>query len=494
MRNVSLYGTDPAVVYRGERLSWSGLAERAFRAANALLGEGVRRGDRIGVLQANSPEIFELAFAAALVGAAVVPISPLSVTAEVRYITADAGLRLAFAEDQHPAAPGFGSTPVVRTGHRDYAAFRDAASPLEPEQREQPGDAVLQLYTSGTTGRPKGVVLSQQAMIQNGLSVQLSQRLRHEDVYLTATPLAHAGSGTRIFSLAIDGMCQVILRKFSPDAFFDAIEQQRVTTTLLVPTMLRAILDSPRLDTADLTSLRFIVYGAAPTALDLITEACQRLPCGLLQGYGLTEGNPALTVLTPEEHRRFAADRRLQARLTSAGRPVPGTRFRVANPDAEPPGVGELQVRSTKAMTEYWRDPDRTRAAFPDGWLATGDLGWIDDDGFVYIVDRQKDMLISGGLNVYPSEIERVLRAVPNVRDVAVVGVPHDHWGETPVAYVVDDGDDEMPALLRQACDDQLARYKRPNRIVRVGSLPRTETGKVMKRSLREQAIADAGA
>lgn len=493
LRNVELYGRDRAVVCGESVTTWSELAARVCRLANRLAAEGLGRGSRLAVLQRNGPEIVEIYEAAAMLGAVVVPVSERLTHNEVAYVVGDSQVQLAFVEAGHPALGAFDALRVVETRSLGYAAFVDEGDASEPPSHEEPDDPVLQLYTSGTTGRPKGAVVSQAAMVQHGLTIQLSQRLRHEDVFLTTTPLTHAASGTRVFSLTIDGMTHVILERFSPEAFVDAVERHRATTTLVVPTMLQDILDSPAFNRDRLSSLRFIVYGAAPAPAPLVERALAELPCGLLHGYGLTEGAPGLASMDADEHRVFAADPALRYRLGSIGRPIPGVRFKVVGDDGAqvaPGEVGELLVRSTKSMLGYWQKPDATAETIRDGWLATGDVGHQDADGYLFLVDRKKDMLISGGLNVYPSEIERVLVEDADVREVAVVGLDDPRWGEVPIAFVV------APALaggverLGAVCKEQLAGYKQPRRIVIVDALPRNETGKVLKGVLREWARA----
>lgn len=495
LRNVELYAHDRAVVFGEQVLTWADLATNAMRLADALAGVGIRRGDRIAALQGNSPELCEIAYAAALLGAVLVPISPRLTIDEVSFVISDAQVVRAFVETGHPSMAAFDGLPVVETRSSGYDGFRDSGRAVEPATRGTADDVVLQLYTSGTTGRPKGALLTQRAMVQNGLTIQLSQRLTHDDVFLSATPLTHAAAGTRIFSLGIDGMTLVILERFSAEAFFETVARCGVTTTILVPTMLRDVLESPALANADLHSLRFIVYGAAPTPESLIRAAVERLPCGLVQGYGLTEGCPALTIFTAEEHIRFTADPALSHRLRSIGRPVPSVRMRVVGDDGTPLArgeTGEIQVRSTKSMLGYWREPEKTAATFIDGWLLTGDVGMQDEGGYVFLVDRKKDLLISGGFNVYPSEIERVLVSDPGVREAAVVGLPHDRWGEVPAAFVVLTGDVDVAggvegarSRLAALCRTQLADYKQPNSITVLDALPRNETGKIKKDALR---------
>jgi acyl-CoA synthetase (AMP-forming)/AMP-acid ligase II len=492
-RNADLYGDERAVVFAGRSLTWAELTERVARLANRLAAEGIGRGSRIAVLQRNGPEVIEIFQAAAMLGATVVPVSQRLTASEAGYIVDDAAVGFAFVEADHPAGGAFAEIPTIptRTG-RGYDDFVSEGDSCEPPSAETPDDPMLLLYTSGTTGRPKGAVLTQAAMIQNGLTTQLSQRLTHDDVFLTTTPLTHAAAGTRVFSLAVDGITHVILERFTVEGFLAAVEEYRVTTTILVPTMLRDVVEHEAFDPARLASLRTVLYGAAPTPADLVERALEAIPCGIVHAYGLTEGCPALTIMTADEHRRFRDTPGLRHRLASIGRPVTGVRVQVVGEDGrrvKANEIGELLVRSTKAMVGYWNRPEETAAVDVDGWLATGDVGYQDEDGYLFLVDRKHDMLISGGLNVYPSEIERVLRSAHGVRDAAVVGVPHGRWGEVPVAFVVPatPGGDPSAAAGR-ACRDQLAGYKQPKAILAVDALPRNETGKVTKAVLQEWA------
>jgi acyl-CoA synthetase (AMP-forming)/AMP-acid ligase II len=303
-----------------------------------------------------------------------------------------------------------------------------------------------------------------------------------EDVFLTCTPLTHAAGGTRVFSLAVGGITQVILPAWSASAFFAEVARRRVTVTVLVPSMLRDIAWDPQLNDADLSSLRLIVYGAAPTPADVRAAALARIPTGFLHSYGISEGCPALTALGPEEHVAAMADPALAHRLQSVGRPVPGVRFRIVDEgghEVQTGAAGEIQIRNAKRMTGYSR-PEDERGLWRDGWMASGDVGYVDADGYLYIVARKKEMIISGGFNVYPSEVELVLLQHQFIREAAVVGVPHARWGETPAAFLVTSGDVDDGELL-DLCRAQLARYKHPTSFIRVDALPRNETGKILK-------------
>jgi acyl-CoA synthetase (AMP-forming)/AMP-acid ligase II len=499
-RNTELYGRRPAVVFAGRETTWAAFQERVFRLANRLRADGVAHGDRVAILQGNGPEIGELAFATALLGAVMVPVSSRSAPAEAAYVFEDAEVVRVFAGEPHAALADGAGVPVVLTRSPEYEAYVAGGDAEEPPAAERADDVAVQLYTSGTTGRPKGALHTQRTMIVNGITTAHSQGIAHGDVFLAATPLTHAAAATRVYSLAFDGMTMVIQERFEPDAFLDAIARHGVTTTIVVPAMLRALLAEPALDTADLGTLRLLVYGAAPTPRPLIEEAMRRLPCGFLHAYGLTEGCPALTALGVAEHRLAASDPAAAGLLDSIGTPVTGVRISVGEPgSARRPGdAGELWVRSDKNMAGYWKRPEATAEVLRDGWLATGDVARADEHGRLYLVDRAKDVVISGGLNVYPSEIERVLTASGRVAEVSVIGVEDDRWGEVPVAFVVPRADALDAAELRRVCELELARYKVPAEFVPLDRLPRNETGKILKRELRDrwmsrEAVVDGG-
>lgn len=488
MRAADLYGRELATACGEQTLSWSQLAQRAMRAAAWLRESGVGRGDHVIVLCDNRLEVSEIAFALATLGAVMVPLSPIVAADEIAYIRADADVAVGLSPPGLSELAGQAGGRWLTIGDAGYEASIGSGSFSEPPFDERPGDPILQFYTSGTTGRPKGVLMSQAALLVHALNSVVSQGLHHDDVYLTCTPLTHAAGGTRIFTLALEGIAHVILPRWSPAAFFAEVARRRVTSAVLVPSMLRDLVWDAGLDDADLTSLRLIVYGAAPTPPDIQHAALTRIPAGFLHSYGISEGCPALTVLTPAEHERALADPDSRHLLRSVGRPVPGVRFRIVDPAGDETAVGEtgeIHVRNAKAMLGYFNRPEENAAVWRDGWMATGDAGYVDEAGYLYIVGRLKEMIISGGLNVYPAEVERVLLEHPSVREVAVVGVPDPRWGETPAAFVVLGdavNDDELVAH----CRTRLARYKLPSSFSRVDELPRTETGKVLKARLAE--------
>jgi acyl-CoA synthetase (AMP-forming)/AMP-acid ligase II len=486
-RNARLYADREAVaIVGGARLTHRQVRDRATRMASGLAAAGVGRGDRIGLVADNGVVYFDLYLAAAYLGAAVVPVNTHLTPPEIAYVLghAEPVVTLADPEYRDRVPPPYDTVIVGSDAYDELIA-----APARPDLAglADDRDTALIIYTSGTTGRPKGVCLSQHALVFNGITLALVQGFTPDEVMLSMTPLYHAATGTRITTMLVDGQRHVVLPKFDAETCLETLEREGVTTTVAVPTQLRRIIESPSLRSTDLSRLRLLVYGAAPTAVPLIERALAELPCGFYQGYGLTEATTNLTGLLPSDHRGPDAN---PARLASCGRAVPGVDLRICDDDGAPlPAgeVGEIRVRTDKLMTGYWRDEDATRAAIVDGWLRTGDLGTMDHEGYVTIVGRAKDMLISGGVNVYPSEIEAVLQRQPGVADVAVVGRPDDEWGEVPVAFVLPGpGAVVDPERLAAACRDQLAPMKIPREIRVVDDLPRTATGKIRKVELRD--------
>ncbi|GEL27050.1 acyl-CoA synthetase [Pseudonocardia sulfidoxydans NBRC 16205] len=488
-RSAWLYPDHAAVaVVGGPAVSYFELHRRALALAEFLRSRGIRRGDRIALLADNGLVYFDLVTAAAAVGAAVVPISTKLVGDEIRFIVADSAPALGVADDRHVgdlrAAAG-SEFPLLTVDDDEYVRAV-SGPPLERAHTDKvdESDTALILYTSGTTGRPKGVCLSQRALTSNGLTLCLVQRQRPTDVFMTTTPLYHAAAGTRVVSMLTDGQTHVVLPSFDVPGFLDAVREHRVTSTVLVPTQLQRILDAPELDVADLSSLRLIVYGAAPSAAGLAARAMTRLGVGMYQGYGLTEATTNLTALLPEDHTDG-----VPGRLDSCGRPVPGVMLELRNDAGEPVPVGqpgEIWVRADKIMSGYWNAPELTAEVMRDGWLCTGDLARLDEAGYLYIVGRSKEMLISGGVNVYPREIERVLELHPAVVEAAVVGVPDDRWGEVPVAFVQTAGPGVVTVEeLLSLCEAHLSRIKRPTAVHVMRELPRTAVGKVRKVDLQ---------
>lgn len=494
-RDAHLHAAKPAVVIvGGTTLTYAELRRRASGLAGSLEALGVGRGDRVVVMAGNSTTPFETYLACALLGAAAVPINTRLTLPEIEYIVGDADPVAAIADPEDAellskAVPA--DVVTVATDDAEYDRMLRAEEPGDLERRADEHDVALIIYTSGTTGTPKGVCLSHRALTFNAVTMAIAQRFRPDDVFLSMTPIYHAATGTRVSSMLVDGQTHVVLPSFDAAEALRVIEEHRVTMTIAVPTQLRRMLDEPSFDPERLQSLRLLVYGAAPTGLPLIRRAMTELPCGLYQGYGLTEGTTNLSGLLPEDHQLDTPDER----LASAGRPVVGVTLSIRDDKGQPVPVGErgeIWVRTDKVMNGYWQKPEATAEVLVDGWLRTGDVGRVDGDGYLSIVDRAKDMLISGGVNVYPSEIEAVLRGWTGFTDVAVIGAPDEEWGEVPIAFVMLEGGATLDeAAVRAFCRERLAGLKVPKAIHVIDEFPRTATGKIRKVELRTLTPAD---
>jgi long-chain acyl-CoA synthetase len=381
---------------------------------------------------------------------------------------------------------------VPLDGFDDWLDAHADADPPDPGFEPGPDDVVIQLYTSGTTGLPKGVMITGRNITTVLVEADKVFHIGADTVSLVAMPLFHIG-GT---GWALGGMSRgghsVILRDIDPAAMLALVEKHRITETFVVPAVLMFVLATPELASTDVSSLRTVFYGAAPVSEDLLTKSMEALGCDFAQVYGLTETTGAITSLLPEDHDPRGPRSRL---LQSAGRALPHVELRVVDPESGgelPVGsVGEIWTRSGQNMAGYWNKPDATREVLSEaGWFRTGDAGWVDADGYVFLHDRIKDMIVSGGENVYPAEVENALLSHAAVADAAVIGVPDDRWGETVKAIVVRTpdapaDDAELAADIIAATRERLAHYKCPTSVDFVEVLPRNPTGKILKRELR---------
>jgi long-chain acyl-CoA synthetase len=491
-RDARSYAERTAVaVVGGGSWSYRELFDRIRRIASGLAARGIRRGDRVALIADNGVSFFDVFLSCAYLGAIAAPVNTKLTATEANYVLGDAEPALIILDGPYASLAGQAGVPVLDVQSNEYYALLKHEVVESSLRSAAETDVAMLLYTSGTTGRPKGVCLSQRALTTNALTLGVAQQLTTDDVFMTTTPLYHAAAGTRVSSMLLDGQTHVVLPQFDIDTFLHAMQHYRVTTTVLVPTQLQRMLDSPTLGDVDLSSLRLLVYGAAPAAQKYVRRAIAELGCDLYQGYGLTEAVTNLTALGPADHRR--ADEQL---LSSCGRPVPGVAISIQGPDGrELPDdeVGEVCVRTDKIMTGYWRNDEATREAIVDGWLRTGDLARYDEAGYLFIAGRSKDMLISGGVNVYPAEIEAVLNSHDSIIDAAVIGIENDEWGEVPVAFIV-----ARPGVRLERSDvaewaaSRLARAKQPRYIAIVNDLPRTTSGKIHKPALRQHLTPDS--
>ncbi|MGD0394739.1 MAG: long-chain-fatty-acid--CoA ligase [Acidimicrobiales bacterium] len=489
----------PMLTEGAVRLTWSEVFDRAKRVSHALAEAGVSAGDRVAFVDRNCIEYFEVFFGCALLGAVSVSVNWRLAPAEMAAIIEDARAPVVFFGPDYAAAVKELTPEVtcvktwVPLDHFDQ--WRDGTGPAEapdPGFRPGPDDVVTQLYTSGTTGLPKGVMIS-----GRNISCILTQadqvfHIGADTVSLVAMPLFHiGGTGWALCGMSRGGH-SVILRDMDPAAALRLIEEHRVTEAFVVPAVLMFLLATPELATADVRSLRTIFYGASPISEDVLVRSMSALGCDFAQVYGLTETTGAITSLMPSDHDPDGPRARL---LRSAGRPFDHIEVRIvdaASGGTLPVGeVGEVWTRSDQNMLGYWNRPEETAAILSDdGWFRTGDAGWLDAEGYLFLHDRIKDMIVSGGENIYPAEVENALLAHPSVADAAVIGVPDDRWGETVKAVVVRSPDaskdDEGLALdIIAATRSRLAHYKCPTSVDFVDGLPRNPSGKVLKRELR---------
>lgn len=474
--------------------------DRVLRLANALKSElGVERSDRFALMATNSAQYVEL-YHAAFLGAGVInPLNLRLAGKELDYIIRDSGTEVAFVDAmfaehlQRALAESDGDSPlrhVVLIGEGDvphdvtYEDLIAAGSPDEPEEPEE-DDPVVLMYTGGTTGLPKGVLLDQRAEMLNLYHVAAVQQFDPSQIYLHQTPLFHAASMAGVLGITSAGATSVTIPLFDPAKVLELIERHQVTQTVMVPTMIAMVLNHPEFRPERLHSLRLLTYGASPmpaATLDRLMELYPDLE--ISQGYGMTECSSVLTFLRAEDH-RAGGDR-----LRSAGRPVPGVVLSIQDPDGNllPSGqAGEVCARAGNFMREYWNKPEATEEVFAEGWYHTGDAGYLDDRGYLFLVDRVKDMIVTGGENVYSAEVENAISTHAAVLQVAVIGIPHDTWGETVHAIVVlKPGAEATEADIIEHARQSIAGYKLPKSVeFRTDPLPLSGAMKVLKKDLR---------
>ncbi|RBP66061.1 fatty-acyl-CoA synthase [Brevibacterium sanguinis] len=485
-RQATDYDEKTAITFTGVDYSYTQIHERTLACAADLLARGLRRGDRVAYLGPNHPAAVVVMLACLRLGMIFIPLNWRLAAAELDYQVTNAEVsRLFVAPELAETAAGLTAAVAQETVHWDPAAT-SARVPAVPAADVEGSEAAFLLFTSGTTGRPKGAVLSHANLLWNSFNLLLNTDLTADDVTLVAAPLFHVvGLNQQVLTSYLRGARVLLESKWNADRAFDAIETEGLTWMAGVTTMYADLLHSPRWETTDLSSLRFVNSGGAPIPVSLI-EAYQARNIMFCQGYGLTETAPGATFLPAA----YALDK-----PGSAGRAVPFAEVKVRDPAGNscPAGIrGEIVVCGPNVTSGYWNNPEATAQAFsPGGWFHTGDVGYLDEDGFLFIVDRLKDMFISGGENVYPAEVESVLFEHPAVTEAAVVAAGDERWGEVGHAFVVAAPDTD-PEDLRAFLLTRLAKYKVPKHFDIVDSLPRTGSGKVHKVTLRRTGALGA--
>jgi O-succinylbenzoate-CoA ligase len=481
----------------GRRFTFPELNARANRTAHLLAKLGVRKGDRVALLLMNGAEFIESFFAIAKMGAIVVPLNWRLVGDELAFILKDSGATVlvyggefrAVVADLH--ARGDTATAVRHWLHvgtadtaapfaRSYASLQADASDREPEIGAEGADELYIMYTSGTTGLPKGAVHTHDSALWASFTIGMTADVRYGDRYIIVLPLFHVGALTPMTGNVHRGITNVVMRAFDPVRLFETIAAERVTVLLAVPAMLNFMLQVPDVDRFDCSRLRWIMSGAAPVPVTLI-EAYAKRGIEVHQVYGLTESCGPACLVSPED---------AIVKAGSTGKAFFHTDVRVVDErgaDVPPGGTGEVIIRGRHNMKGYWNRPEATAETIRDGWLYTGDLATIDTEGFIYIADRKKDMIISGGENIYPAELENVILSHPQVREVAVIGQASAKWGESPLAIVVKKDASLTAEDVLTHCQGKLARYKQPRAVRFIEEIPRNPAGKILKRLLRER-------
>ncbi|MGH0034899.1 MAG: long-chain-fatty-acid--CoA ligase [Myxococcota bacterium] len=494
------YGEVEGIVDGDYRSTWSQHTERVARLAHALASQlGVAADDRFAVLALNSHAYLEL-WHAAFMGAGVInPLNLRLAPRELAYILGDSGTEVIFtdpmfaplvaaAREEMGDADTLRHVVLIGQGEVDhdveYEALLASAAPQWPAEPDE-SDPVVLMYTGGTTGLPKGVLLEHRAEILNVYHGAMTIDRLQIGTYLMQTPMFHAASMLGLLGTPIYGGRVVFIPMFNPDGVIDLIEAHQVTDTLMVPTMIGMCLASDKYSPERLGSLERLVYGASPMPEATLARVQSDLPgLDLIQGYGMTEASSTLTVLLPEDHEPGSP------RLRSVGRPARGTRVSIQGPDGRqlPRGeIGEVCAKGGNFMREYWNKPEATREVFEGGWYHTGDAGYLDEDGYLFLVDRVKDMIVTGGENVYSAEVESAIGTHPHVAQVAVIGIPHETWGEAVHAIVVPQPGVELSAeIIISHTREIIAGYKVPKSVdFRSEPLPLSGAMKVLKRELR---------
>jgi len=491
-----------AFEFEGSELTFGALDRRSNRAANALASLGVGKGDRIAYLGKNSHIYFEILAGAAKLGAVMTPVNWRLARPEVLYVLNDCQAKALFV------GPGFGELVsdieaqlehVQRIfgsegdeGHyRGYPDWRGTFPATDPKVACSVDDDAIQLYTSGTTGHPKGAILTHGSIFSSRMNDRNEDELMdwqktvEGEVALLAMPCFHiSGTGYGLGTM-FNGSKAIVLPEYDPTQALDLIEKYNISKIFMVPAAIQILLNHPRVHDVDFSNLKYITYGASPIPLELMKQAMEVLGCGFVQMYGMTETSGTIVTLNPEDHVPEGSPK-----MRSVGTPLKDVEIKIIDDEGNdvPAGtIGEIATRSPKNMKAYWNRPDATAETIDaEGWLRTGDAGYLDEDGYLFIQDRVKDMIISGGENVYPAEVENAIYAHPKVADVAVIGVPDQKWGEAVKAcVVVKQGEELSEAEVIAHARLHIAGYKCPKSVDFIDALPRNPSGKILRKDLR---------
>ena len=484
-----------ALVFDDQSLTYRQLNRRVNQAVHKLLAMGVQPNERVCYLGKNTLCYFELLLALSKVGAVMVPLNWRLSAAELSVIVGDAEANIIFATEDfaeviNEVSSHLDANSLECVSVKHYQAWLSEMSDLEPPELCHHECDVLQLYTSGTTGVPKGVRISNRALLSGRAreSHPLTpewNKWSEDDVSLVAMPCFHIGGTGFGLNTLYAGATGIIVKQFVADQQLDVMVEFGVTKLFIVPSALKTVLDDPRLSKMDLSALKFITYGASPIPMDLMKECIDAFGCGFVQKYGMTETSGTCVALGPEDHTIPE-----NPKMKSVGKPLAGVEIKITDESGQKLAdgeIGEIVIKSETNMSGYWKNEEATRSAsYPDGWLRTGDAGYIDEQGYLYIQDRIKDMIVSGGENVYSAEVEAAIKENTKIADVAVIGVPDEKWGEAVKACVVlKSGGVADEAAIIADCRARIAAYKTPKSVDFLKQLPRNASGKILKTELR---------
>ena len=503
VRNASKFPEKIALVSEEFAENYRTLNNRVNRLAGILLRKGVRKGERLGVLVHNGHQFIEIYFAAAKTGAIFCPYNNHLRRSELKEILDYSAPRFLFFDRDYEEVVGSLQSELasveylIRLQDCQSVSAESYEGLLSKSDEREPGiaiagdDVMSMFFTAGTTGRPKGALHTHRHVVVNAATGVIELKVDYDDRVLITFPVYHVAGEDNIMRHSFMPNTIFLRREggFNAAEVLKFIEENRVTRCQFVPTMIHTLLQLPDVGQYDLSSLRLIIYTGAPMPVELLKKAMQAFPCRFAQLYGQTESGPVTMLLRPEEHVLDGDEKHLQ-RLASTGKPVLDYEIRIVNQhgdDVKPGEVGEIIGRSEAMMKAYWQMPEETEKKLKEGWLYTGDLGRCDEDGFIYIVERKNDMIISGGVNIYPREIEEVLYKHAAVSEAAVVGVPDDHWGEAVKAVVVlkESATATGDEIIR-FCGEHLAGYKKPRSVEFWSELPKSPQGKILKRVIKE--------
>jgi len=497
-----------SIVYGENRWTFAQTAERVQQLGGALAALGIRQGDRLGILQVNCPQYIETYFAAASVGAILVPLNFRAKADELSYMINHAEAKALFVGNRYldmveglrsqlPTVEKYISLEGKPRSMINYDDMLRSSSANPAPHEIQDDDITILMYTSGTTGRPKGVPLRHSAFVSYVLENVDPPSPDVEERNLLTVPLYHIAGIQAMLAAIYGGRTLLLMSQFEVKEWLETIQRERATRAMLVPTMLKRVIDDPNFSHYDLSSLQVITYGAAPMPFEVIRKAIQVMPwVRFINAFGQTETASTITTLGPEDHRIEGTpqeqEKKLKRLASSIGRPLPDVELRIIDEEGKtlPPfQAGEILARGPRIMTGYWQDESKTAQVMTsDGWLHTGDMGWMDEDGYIYLAGRADDMIIRGGENISPEEVEKVLDTHPQVEESAVIGIQDAEWGQQPRAIVVlKKGEAVSAEEIIEYCQPRLAGFKRPRSVVFVEALPRNPMGKVLRKNLRQE-------